>query len=57
MHIQHLAVMFNGWCRMLLGVERLLEDGKGISGTRLFEIHRVHDGGGSVNEGTVYGVC
>jgi hypothetical protein len=57
MHIQHLAVRLDGWCGTLLGVERLLEDGKGISGTPLFEIHRVHDGGGNVDEGTVYGVC
>ena len=45
MHIQHLAVMFNGWCRMLLGVERLLEDCKG--GTPLSNIHvGIHDGDG-----------
>jgi hypothetical protein len=54
MHIQHLAVMFNGWCRMLLGVERLLEDCKG--GTPLCEVHiRIHDG--DVDEGTVCCVC
>jgi hypothetical protein len=42
MHIQHLAVMFNGWCRMLLGVERLLEDCKG--GTALKVHVGIHDG-------------
>jgi hypothetical protein len=51
MHIQHLAVRLDGWCGTLLGVERLLEDGKGIRGTPLFEIHGVHDGGGNVDEG------
>lgn len=56
MHIQHLAVRLDGWCRTLLGVERLLEDGKGISGTPLFEIHVRIDDGGNVDEGTVYGV-
>lgn len=57
MYIQHLAVRLDGWCRSLLGVERLLKDGKGISRTPLFEIHvRFHDGG-SVDEGTGYGVC
>jgi hypothetical protein len=56
MDIQHLAVRLDGWCRTLLGVELLLEDGKGINGTPLFEIHRIHDGG-NVDEGTVYGVC
>lgn len=45
-HIQHLAVRLDGWCRTLLGVVLLLEDGKGINGTPLFEIHvRLHDGG------------
>jgi hypothetical protein len=56
MGIQHLAVRLDGWCRTLLGVELLLEDGKGINGTPLFEIHRIHDGG-NVDERTVYGVC
>ena len=42
MHIQHLAIIFDGWCRSLLGVERLLKDCKGV--TPLFEIH-VHDDG------------
>lgn len=51
MHIQHLAVRLDGWCRLLLGVVRLLEDCKGI--TPLFEIHvRIGDGG-NVDEGTV----
>jgi hypothetical protein len=55
MYIQHLAVRLEGWCRTLLSVELLLEDGKGINGTALLEIHRIHDGG-NVDEGTVYGV-
>lgn len=55
-HIQHLAVRLEGWCRTLLGVELFLEDGEGINGSPLFEIHaRIH-GGGDVDEGTVYGV-
>ena len=45
MHIQHLAVNLDGWCRFLLGIVRLLKDCKGVSGSPLFEIH-VHDGGG-----------
>jgi hypothetical protein len=49
MHIQHLAVMFGGWCRALLVIVRLLEDCKGIGGSALFEIH-VHDDG-DVDEG------
>ena len=53
MHIQHLAIIFNGWCRVLLGVERLLEDCKGV--TPLFEIH-VHDDG-DVDKGTIGCVC
>jgi len=53
MHIQHLMVRSDGWCRALLSVVRLLEDGKGINGTPLFEIHvRIHDGG-NVDERTV----
>jgi hypothetical protein len=56
MHIQHLAVRLDGWCRTLLGVVLLLDDGKGINRTPLFEIHRIHDGG-NVDEvfvGTLY---
>ena len=46
MHIQHLTVRLDGWCRTLLGVVLLLKDCKGINGTPLFEIHvRIHDGG------------
>jgi hypothetical protein len=56
MHIQHLAVRLDVLCRTLLGVVRLLEDGKGINGAPLFEIHvRIH-GGSNVDEGAVYGV-
>jgi hypothetical protein len=37
--------MFGGLRRMLLGIEGLLEDCEGVSGTTLFEIHiGVHDG-------------
>jgi hypothetical protein len=44
MHVQHLAVMFDGRWSMLLGIVRLLEDGEGVSGTTLFEVHiRIHD--------------
>lgn len=44
MHVQHLAVMFDGRWRMLLGIVRLLEDGEGVSGATLFEVHiRIHD--------------
>ena len=53
MHVQHLAIIFDGWCRMLLGIERLLEDRKGIS--PLFKIH-VHDDG-DVDKGTADCVC
>lgn len=51
MHIQHLAVNFDGWCRFLLVIVRLLEDCKGVSRSPLFEIH-VHDGG-DVDRGCV----
>jgi hypothetical protein len=37
MHVQHLAVIIDGWRGTLLGIEGLLEDGEGV--TSLFEIH------------------
>jgi hypothetical protein len=39
MHVQHLAVMIDGWWGALLCIEGLLEDGESISRTSLFEIH------------------
>lgn len=39
MHVQHLAVIIDGWWGTLLGIEGLLEDGEGVSRTSLFEIH------------------
>lgn len=44
MHVQHLAVMIDGWRGMLLGIEGFLEDGESISRTPLSEIHiSIHD--------------
>jgi hypothetical protein len=55
MHVQHLAVDVDGWCRALLVIVRLLEDGKGIGGSALFEFH-IHDDV-DVDKGMVCCVC